>query len=129
MYTLSEAVSVNRDRSPEDPELTRSQIWQGLLDKANNALPFVPHMTSCTVLEEYPDGLLRDIVYRGEPAQERITFLPEQQVKFVRTKGATLGTILNDIEDDNGDLVLRFTFSLQKEGLPAGSDQLPGPCW
>lgn len=123
MYKLSEAVPVNRDRGADNPELTRDQVWQGLLDKANNALPYVPHMTSCTVLETYPDGLLRDVVYRGEPAQERITFTPGRQVQFVRTGGTTLGTILNDIEGDGGDLVLRFTFSLEKEGLPPGSDE------
>ncbi len=123
MYTLSEAVPINRDRGTEAPELTRDQVWQGLLNKANNALPYVPHMTSCTVLETYSDGLLRDVVYRGEPAQERITFTPGRQVQFVRTGGTTLGTILNDIDGDGDGLVLRFTFSLEKQGLAPGSDQ------
>lgn len=123
MYTLSEAVPVNRDRAAEDPELTTEQVWKGLLDKADNALPYVPHMTSCTVLETYPDGLLRDVVYRGEPARERITFTPGRRVQFVRTGGTTRGTILNELEDDDGNLVLRFTFSLEKEGLTPDSDE------
>ncbi len=123
MYTLSEAVPVNSNRGENDPELSREQVWKGLVAKANNALPFVPQMTSCVVLEEYPDGLLRDVIYRGEPVQERITFVPGSQVKFVRTQGTTLGTILNDIEQDENGLVLRFTFSLEKEGLPPGSEQ------
>lgn len=123
MYTLSETAPVNRDRAAGDPELTRDQVWDGLTAKANNALPFVPQMTQCDVLEEYPDGLLRDIVYRGEPMQERITFTPGRQVKFERTKGATLGTILNEIDDEDGELVLRFTFSLEKDGLAPGSEE------
>ena len=122
MYTLIEAVPVNRDRGPDDPELTRAQVWQGLVDKANNALPFVPQMTSCVVREEFADGLLRDVVYRGEAVQERVTFVEGERVTFERTQGTTLGTILNEIEQDGDDLVLRFTFSLEKEGLPDGSD-------
>jgi hypothetical protein len=42
-------------------------------------------------------------------------------VKFERVTGRVLGTILNEIiEDDDGDLALRFTFKLAVEGLPPG---------
>ena len=43
-------------------------------------------------------------------------------VKFERVTGRVLGTILNEIiEDDDGELALRFTFKLSVEGLAPGS--------
>ena len=43
-------------------------------------------------------------------------------VKFERTSGRVLGTILNEIiEDNDGDLALKFTFALAVEGLEPGS--------
>jgi Domain of unknown function (DUF1857) len=43
-------------------------------------------------------------------------------VKFERTSGRVLGTILNEIiEDGDGDLALKFTFTLSIDGVAAGS--------
>jgi hypothetical protein len=43
-------------------------------------------------------------------------------VKFERVSGRVLGTILNEIvEEDAGDLALKFTFTLSVEGLADGS--------
>ena len=45
-----------------EPELDRSAVWDGLVLKANNALPFVPGMTYCEVTERYSDTIFdRDI--------------------------------------------------------------------
>jgi hypothetical protein len=63
-------------------------------------------------------------VFRGEPAGERVTFFPREEVRFERLSGATLGTIHNLIEEtDDGALTLRFTFSLEREGIAPGSDE------
>jgi len=51
-----------------------------------------------------------------------VTFDPERMVKFERTSGRVLGTILNEIiEDADGDLALKFTFSLRIENVAVGS--------
>lgn len=122
MYVVDEAVAVNRNRPEDAPELTQEQVWEGLRLKANNALPFVPRMTRCDVIETYPDGLLREVTYRGEDLRERITFDPPRSVTFVRVAGQTLGTIRNLIEHDaDGELILRFSFSLSQEGIEGGS--------
>jgi hypothetical protein len=99
-------------------------VWHGLLLKAENALPFVPQMTECNTFERGENYLVRDIVFRGEPARERVTFFPEYRVLFDRLSGITRGTIQNEIEeDDRGELTLRFTFALEKEGLAPGSPE------
>jgi ketosteroid isomerase-like protein len=90
--------------------------------KADNALPFVPQMTRCDVLERGENWLLRDITFRGEDARERVTLFPEERVHFERVQGRTRGTIDNEIlEDDLGQLQLRFAFALEAEGIAPNS--------
>lgn len=124
MFTLTRAIPVNDPSDPTLPVLTRSHVWRGLVLKAENALPFVPKMTQCDVVEREGNVILRDVTFRGEPARERVTLTPEQQVRFERISGKTLGTILNAIEEDaEGNLALRFTFSLEREGVAPGSPE------
>ena len=124
MFTMTRSIPVNDRNNPDLPVLNRHQVWRGLVLKAENALPFVPAMTSCETFERGENYLVRDIVVRGDPARERVTFFPEQRVQFERLSGNTLGTILNEIEeDDKGELSLRFTFSLEKEGIPSNSPE------
>ena len=74
--------------------MSRSDIWRGLVMKAENALPFVPGMAKCDVVARSENGLVRDIVFRGEDARERITLYPEEKVVFVRESGNVDGFIV-----------------------------------
>jgi hypothetical protein len=120
MIYVTNAVPVNE---PGEPELTRSDVWAGLEQKANNALPFVPAMTECEVLERRGDlEFDREIEFRGQRFVERITLEPESRVTFTRMAGEVLGTIANEIEEDeNGELSLRFSFALVLKGVAPGS--------
>jgi hypothetical protein len=111
MVRAARTIKINSD--PAEPRLTRGLVWRGLVMKAENPMPFVPVISSCRVVERSGNGLIREIVDRGDPITERVTFLPERMVQFERLSGRVLGTILNEIiEDDDGDLALRFTFNL-----------------
>jgi len=113
---------------PGQPHLDRAAVWDGLLLKANNALPFVPSMTYCEVTERHSDTVFdRDIEFRGERFTERITLEQPHRVTFTRIAGPVLGTIVNEIEGANeiegpeDDLRLRFSFALVVEGVEGGS--------
>jgi len=121
MIEVSKRIPVNE---PGQPVLTRSDVWKGLVMKADNALPFVPAMTHCKVLNRESDRVfVREIEFRGERCRERITLTPERQVEFVRLDGSVLGTILNLIEEDESGLGLRFSFKLKLAGVPDGSPE------
>ena len=120
MIYVSKEVVVNLD--PALPKLSKTEIWKGLLMKAENALPFVPSMTKCDVVERTRSGLIRDIVFRGEDARERITFYPEEKVVFVRESGNADGFIVNEVLGEGDDLRLRFSFALQL--VDAASDSV-----
>jgi hypothetical protein len=120
MVRADRTLAVNGD--PAAPRLAREHVWRGLVMKAENPLPFVPVISRCTVVGRGPDWLEREIVDNGDPISERVTFYPQRQVKFVRTSGRVLGTILNEIvEDGRGELQLHFTFALEVEGVASGS--------
>ena len=71
MIKVSKRIPVNE---PGQPALTRSDVWQGLVMKADNALPFVPAMTHCKVLDrESANVFVREIEFRGERCRERVT--------------------------------------------------------
>ena len=120
MVHASRTIKVNAD--PGKPKLTRDLVWRGLVMKAENPLPFVPVISKCTVRERSDNRLTREIVDKGDTIVEEVTFHPQRMVKFERVSGRVLGTILNEIiEDGDGDLALRFTFTLTVEGIAAGS--------
>ena len=98
MIFVSHALPVN---VAGEPQLDRAAVWDGLVLKANNALPFVPSMTYCEVTERYSDTIFdRDIDFRGERFTERITLERPHRVTFTRIAGPVLGTIANEIEGD-----------------------------
>jgi Domain of unknown function (DUF1857) len=121
MVQASQTIKVNTD--PNEPRLTRGLVWRGLMMKAENPLPFVPVITACRIVERRSaNAFVREIVDKGDTITEVVTFYPERMVKFERTSGRVLGTILNEIiEDGDGDLALKFTFTLTIEGIADGS--------
>jgi hypothetical protein len=66
-----------------------------------------------------PNGLVRDIIFRGEDARERITLYPEKKVVFVRESGNVDGFIVNEVLGGDEDLRLRFSFALQLVDAPS----------
>ncbi len=107
---------------PGEPQLDRGAVWDGLVLKANNALPFVPSMTYCEVTARHSDTVFdRDIDFRGQRFTERITLEAPHRVVFTRIAGPVLGTITNEIEGSGEDLALRFSFALVVAGVEGGS--------
>jgi hypothetical protein len=120
VYQLSRTVPVNE---PGKVFLSRHEVWTGLMMKARNALPYVPQMQKCDVVEQGKGWLLRDILLNNVPLRERVTFEPENRVVFERVGGVELGRIENVIgEDDKGNLTLSFAFGLTRQGIPEGTE-------
>jgi hypothetical protein len=119
MIFVSHALPVN---VPDEPRLTPANVWDGLVLKANNALPFVPAMTYCEVTRRHSDTVFdRDIDFRGQRFTERITLETPHRVTFTRIAGPVLGTIANEVEGSGDDLALRFSFALVVMGVAGGS--------
>ncbi len=121
MFTYSASIDVNPPGSKI--KLTHAQVWRGLEIKAEAAMPFVPGMTHCEVLEHYDDGFLREVVIRGERMKERITFTAPNQVHFERVNSPdNAGWITNLISESDHGLLLTFTFSVRFPGVEPGTE-------
>ena len=118
MIFVSRAIPINE---PGAARLDRA-VWEGLVRKANNALPFVPVMSECTVVARYSEPCFdRDIRIGGDEFRERVTLEQPHRVVFTRLSGPVLGTIANEIEGQDEDLQLRFSFALVLSGVPGNS--------
>jgi hypothetical protein len=119
MIFVSRAIPINE---PGAARLDRAAVWEGLVRKANNALPFVPVMSECTVVARHSETCFdRDIRIGGEEFRERVTLEQPHRVVFTRLSGPVLGTIANEIEGQDEDLQLRFSFALVLSGVPGNS--------
>lgn len=118
MFALANTIPIN----PEgvQPVLTAEDVWRGLVLKAENALPFVPGMTRCDVVERGPDWLLREVEFNGGSHLERISLRAPVQVHFERV--GEDGFIENIISTSDLGLLLTFTFGLSFPGTEPGSD-------
>jgi ketosteroid isomerase-like protein len=120
MIRYERSVPVNPPGT-HDP-VSRSEVWYGLTLKADNALPFVPSITYCKVLERIsPTQFVREIEFKGTRMREKVTLDAENTVTFERLDGPVLGTIKNFIDDTKDGLALRFTFALELAGATPDS--------
>jgi len=93
--------------------LDRAQIWKGLEQKAVDAVPYVAAITACREINRLSDNVFdREIELGGARYVERVWLEPQNRVVFTRTEGPVLGTITNEITEQDGELGLRFKFAL-----------------
>ncbi|MDH7799720.1 MULTISPECIES: SRPBCC family protein [unclassified Beijerinckia] len=121
MYTIAATFDVN---PPGEPVIiSREQMWKGLVQKAEYAVPFVPAMDDCRIIERFEDGFIREIHLRGTVMRERIVFTPNVQVHFQRIDPADGGWIANIMSESEHGLLLTFLFALTFPGVAAGSSE------
>jgi hypothetical protein len=119
-------------RVPANPagaaRLDRAQIWQGLEQKALDAVPYVEAITSCREINRLgPTVFDREIELAGARYVERVWLEEPNRVVFTRLDGPVLGTITNEILEDGDELALRFQFALAirpGDELPVSEDEL-----
>ena len=106
--------------------LTRAQVWQGLVLKARDARQFLPPgaCTKCEVVVDAKDYILREATIMGDDLSEIITFEAQTKVSFFQRSGPREGVIVNQIlEDENGDLLLKFYCLLGLRNQEPGSKE------
>lgn len=124
-------IEASTPRVPANPDgadvtLSKEEIWQALIWKAEYAQLFVKPIIDCRVLERFDDGFLREIVHEDSQGRdllyERIFLVPRKTVTFLRLNGPVYGQIVNSISTD-GPLSLDFSFTLGLVGETHGSQK------
>ncbi|ROQ94494.1 uncharacterized protein DUF1857 [Streptomyces sp. 2132.2] len=111
-YTLP----VNDPVAEDQVQLSRDDLWTGLVAKAADPRPYVPAITECTVVSEGPQGLVREITRAGDRFREVVVFDIGHRVSFRRADEREVWTIDNVIDEDaTGALVLTFSGEFERE--------------
>ncbi|ERJ33889.1 hypothetical protein L810_3720 [Burkholderia sp. AU4i] len=105
-------IQINSD-DPAVPTLTREQLWEGLVLRAEQPQLFVLGLDSCVVHERTETTLERELHYGHATVRDHVTFTPNQQVRYdIRAADGEIGGSLTmTIEErDDHELFLRFEY-------------------
>ena len=106
-------IQINDPENPLIAPLNRAQIWEGLVHRIENPIPFLPGLESCTILERQANELLRELNFGPAVIQDRVTLAEAQWVRFDIQPSPTHpgGSLTITIEEPQpAFLFLRFAY-------------------
>lgn len=106
-------VAVNDLGNPQTLVLSRAQLWQGLMLRAESPQLFNPHIESVTILERTATVLLREVNFGNMLVRERIHLQEGVSLQHDTEPGANHagGKLLVSIEEPDPDcLFVRFAY-------------------
>jgi hypothetical protein len=75
-------VEINDPLNPLIDPLSRTQLWCGLVLRAETPMAFVPWLDQCRIIEKSEDALLRELHYGELVVRDKVLFLPQEQVVY-----------------------------------------------
>jgi hypothetical protein len=119
MVVFTYTLPVNDATDGDQPAIALDDLWECLVAKARNPVPFVPSITEAAVTDEFEGGFNREIVLRDVlKVRERITLEPRRRVVFEQLDNPDLSFITNEIGTDGaGHLTFTFTAALSPAGV------------
>ncbi|CDY73298.1 FIG00452466: hypothetical protein [Caballeronia glathei] len=107
-------IQINDPLNPFVDTLTREQLWDGLVLRAEQPQLFVLGLDSCTILSRDGDRMERELHYGQAVVRDRVTLTPGASVRYdiLPTADHVGGSLTMAIEQpDELQLFLRFTYS------------------
>ena len=109
-------VEVNDPLIPFLIQLSRSQLWHGLMRRVEDSRPFLPGLDECTILSRSACEVERLLRWGSHCIQDRVSFEAQAWVRFDTQPAATHGggSLTIRIEEPvPGSLFLRFTYATE----------------
>lgn len=109
------------------PTLTRQQLWQGLVLRAELPMQFDDNITSARILSREGDVWQREITFGTLIVHERIELEAEQEVRYhaQATELHPGGSRIMRIEEpEPGMLFVRFIYDMSALTVNAGEEEL-----
>jgi hypothetical protein len=103
--------------------MTREQLWEGLVLRAEQPQLFVLGLDSCTILSRTDSTLERELHYGQATVRDRVTLQPNESVRYdiMATESYVGGSLTMTIEQPDAlQLFLRFEY---KTTLPAADSE------
>ncbi|HEY3539751.1 MAG TPA: SRPBCC family protein [Trinickia sp.] len=106
-------IQINDPLNPLVEKLTREQLWEGLVLRAEQPQLFVIGLDSCTILSRTDLTLERELHYGSATVRDRVTLTPNESVRYdiLPTQAYVGGSLTMTIEQPNASqLFLRFQY-------------------
>ena len=116
-------IQINDPLNPFVEAMTREQLWEGLVLRAEQPQLFVLGLDTCTILSRTGDTLERELHYGQATVRDRVTLLANQSVRYdiLATESHVGGSLSMTIEQpDELQLFLRFEYTTT---LPVSDDE------
>jgi hypothetical protein len=107
-------IQINDPLNPFVESLTREQLWEGLVLRAEQPQLFVIGLDSCTILSREGEVMERELHYGQAIVRDRVTLNAGTSVRYdiLPTADYVGGSLTMAIEQpDDLQLFLRFTYS------------------
>ncbi|WP_322106650.1 SRPBCC family protein [Paraburkholderia sp. J41] len=107
-------IQINDPLNPMVESMTREQLWEGLVLRAEQPQLFVIGLDSCTILDRTETTLERELHYGHATVRDRVTLTPGQSVRYdiMATADYVGGSLTMTIEQPDAlQLFLRFEYS------------------
>ena len=111
-------VQVNDPLNPLIEPMTRAQLWQGLLLRAEQPCVFMDHLEGVRIVLRGNLSLARELDFGSFKVRDRVRLEPMQRmvIETEATKDHGVGTLMVSIEEPgNGLLQLRFEYQLERK--------------
>ncbi len=118
-------IEINDLERPDIPDLTREEVWFGLLCRAEDPRPFLPGLETCDILTREPTRLTRQldfgqVLIRDEVRWEAMQWICFESAANEQHPGGSLTITIEHPEPEIPALFLRFCY---RTGLPEGSGE------
>jgi Domain of unknown function (DUF1857) len=116
-------IQINDPSNPHVDTMTRDELWEGLVLRAEQPQLFVLGLDSCTIVSRTDSTLDRELHYGQATVRDRVTLQHHQSVRYdiLATETYVGGSLTMTIEQpDDKQLFLRFEY---KTTLPVSEDQ------
>ncbi|WP_028222211.1 SRPBCC family protein [Paraburkholderia oxyphila] len=106
-------IQINDPLNPLVLPMTREQLWEGLVLRAEQPQLFVIGLDDCTILSREGNTLERELHYGHATVRDRVTLTPNENVRYdiLATAEYVGGSLTMTIEQpDELQLFLRFEY-------------------
>ena len=126
---FSHLVQINDPLNPLIDQLTREQLWRGLVLRAENPLLFVLALDRFEIVERGENTLARVLHFGALSLRDRVEFVPMQQVRYAieAVADSPAATLTMTIEQPDAEqLFLRFDYETLQRDAPAPLEEFYG---
>ena len=121
-------VEINDPLYPLADTLSREQLWNGLMLRARDPVPFVLDLDRCVITRKGPDSIARRLYFGSAVIEDEVFFEPPARMRTVTRPqpGMPSATLVMTIEEPDAEhLSLRFDYDTgdSSEAGGAGIDE------